>query len=285
MHFRWKIMRINFEQRWGAYKEVVAESLDKALELFATKRIGGTLHLDLNRSASRVDARNSPPNHQEEMTDGRPISKEDEALEEEDDECGDDENDIELHDHNVGDLDMYYMQKNMDHDIPYSRCYASDSDDDGPEEEVNEEGFTANEAEVHEKVLGRDHRIPLFRDLTLVDEATVDGSEGIVLGPRPTSYRDGNHKSNGISKGLMFKTLVEFKQWIKDFSVKYHRPYTVLHSDVKKRYTVKCEEDGCPWIVHARPWKGGPDWRITSCVPTHMCRGKRVDGKAVKHDH
>jgi hypothetical protein len=110
IHFRWKIMRINSEQRWGAYKEVVAESLDKALELFATKKIGGTLHVDLNRSASRVDARNSPPNHQEEMTDGRPISKEALSLEEEDDECGDDDNDIELHDHNVGDLDMYYTQ-------------------------------------------------------------------------------------------------------------------------------------------------------------------------------
>jgi hypothetical protein len=69
---------------------VVAESLNKALELFATKKVDGTLHLDLNRSASRVDARNPPPNHQEEMPDGRPISKEDEALEEEDDECGDD---------------------------------------------------------------------------------------------------------------------------------------------------------------------------------------------------
>jgi hypothetical protein len=147
-------MRINSEQRWGAYNEVVAESLDKSLELFATKKVDGTLHLDLNRSASRVDARNPPPNHQEEMPDGRPISKENEALEEEDDECGDDENDIELHDHNVGDLDMYYTQENMDHDIPYSRCYASDSDDDGPDEEVDEEGFTANEAEVHEKVLG-----------------------------------------------------------------------------------------------------------------------------------
>jgi hypothetical protein len=32
-----------------------------------------------------------------------------------------------------------------------------------------------------------------------------------VLEPRPTSYRDGNHENNGISKGLMFKTLVEFK--------------------------------------------------------------------------
>jgi hypothetical protein len=182
-------MRINSEQHWGAYKEVVAESLDKALELFATKKVDGTFHLDLNRSASQVDGRNPPPNHQEEMTDAsiKPISKEDEALEEEDDECRDDENDIELHDHNVGDLDMYYMQENMDHDILYSRCYASDSDNDGPDEEVDEEGFTANEAEVYEKVLGRDHRISLFHDLSLADEATVDGGEGIVLGPRPSS--------------------------------------------------------------------------------------------------
>jgi hypothetical protein len=39
MHVRWKVMRINSEQCWGAYKEVVAESLDKALELFATKKM------------------------------------------------------------------------------------------------------------------------------------------------------------------------------------------------------------------------------------------------------
>jgi hypothetical protein len=200
MHFYWKIMHINSEQRWGAYKEVVVESLDKALELFATKKVDASLHLDLNQSASRFDARSPPPNHQEEMSDTsiEPISKEDEVLEEEEDECGDDENDIELHNHNVGDLDMYYTQENMDHDIRYSRCYASDSDDNGPDEEVDEEGFTANEAEAHEKVLGRDHWIPLFHDLSLADEATVDGSEGIVLGPMPTSYRDGNHENNGI---------------------------------------------------------------------------------------
>jgi hypothetical protein len=45
-------MHINSEQHWGAYNEVVAKSFDKALELFATKTVDGTLHLDLNRSAS-----------------------------------------------------------------------------------------------------------------------------------------------------------------------------------------------------------------------------------------
>ena len=52
-HTRWKTMGINSEQRWLAYKEVVAESQDKALEIFATKR---------------VDVRSTPPMHQDELS-------------------------------------------------------------------------------------------------------------------------------------------------------------------------------------------------------------------------
>ena len=50
MHIRWKTMRVNSEQRWVAYKETVAESLDKVLELFASKKVESTLNLDLNRT-------------------------------------------------------------------------------------------------------------------------------------------------------------------------------------------------------------------------------------------
>ena len=178
-------------------------------------------------------------------------------MEEENDEYEDSEREVELCDNTIGNLDLYHTQENMDHDIPFSRMYVSDSDEDGPDEEVDEEGFTKDEAEVHEKVLGRDHRVPLFRDLSLADEATVDGGKGVVLGPRTTSYRDVSHEKNGISKGQRFATLLELKQWIKDFSIRYHRPFTVVHSDVKKRYTVKCKDDGFPWIVRARPYKGG----------------------------
>ena len=148
----------------------------------------------------------------------------------------------------------------MDHDIPYNRCYASDSDDEGPLEEVDEEGFTAKEAEVYKKVMGRDHRIPLFRDVSLADKAVVDGGTSIVVGPRPTSKRDMNHKKYGIREGARFGTLLELQIWIKEFAVKYFRPYKVVHSDVKRRWTVKCPEDGCPWIVRGRPIKGGPEW-------------------------
>jgi hypothetical protein len=36
MQNRWKTMKLNSEERWSAYKELVAESQDKALELFST---------------------------------------------------------------------------------------------------------------------------------------------------------------------------------------------------------------------------------------------------------
>ena len=65
VHIRWKTMRIISEARWLAYKEVVAESLDKALELFATKKVDSSLPLDLNRRASPLDSRSPPPVEQE----------------------------------------------------------------------------------------------------------------------------------------------------------------------------------------------------------------------------
>ncbi|KAE8816633.1 hypothetical protein D1007_05638 [Hordeum vulgare] len=70
----------------------------------------------------------------------------------ENNEHDDDENDdIVLHDNSLGDLDKYNLQETMDHSITYSRGYASKSDDEGPDEEVDEEGFTTKEAEAFTK--------------------------------------------------------------------------------------------------------------------------------------
>ena len=33
------------------------------------------------------------------------------------------------------------------------------------------------------------------------------------------------------------------------------------------------------------PFKKGPEWHISSCVATHMCRGKKLDGKDANQDH
>ena len=46
LHLRWKIMNVDSELCWSAYKEVVAKSQDKAIELFATRKVA----LDLNHS-------------------------------------------------------------------------------------------------------------------------------------------------------------------------------------------------------------------------------------------
>ncbi|KAI4977444.1 hypothetical protein ZWY2020_057356 [Hordeum vulgare] len=92
----------------------------------------------------------------------------------------------------------------MDHSIPYSRGYASECGDEGPDEEVDEEGFTAKEAEAFTNVLKRDHRTPLFEDLSLADEAVVDGGEGILFGVRPPSHRD-THGKNIILRGQSSK--------------------------------------------------------------------------------
>ncbi|KAE8803040.1 hypothetical protein D1007_21251 [Hordeum vulgare] len=286
MHIRWKTMRVNSEQRWLAYKDTVAESLDKALELFAIKTNVPNLQLDLNRVASPI-VEASPPRINEEAN-IEPLSAQQsciqhEPLLEDNDEHDDDENDgTVLHDNNLGDLDKYNLQETMDHYIPYSRGSASESDDEGPDEEVDEEGFTAKEAEAFTKVLGRDYRTPLFEDLSLADEAVVDGGEGILFGVRPP-HRD-KHGKNIILPGSKFQTFLELKMWLDEYSVTHYRPHKVVHSNMKLRYTVACEDSGCPWIVRARPWKGGPRWNIVSCIP-HTCRGKRVDGKLSSQSH
>ena len=62
MHSRWKIMPLNSELCWSVYKETVAASQDKALELFATKTF------DLNRCGSEHEVsspvqKEPPHNH------------------------------------------------------------------------------------------------------------------------------------------------------------------------------------------------------------------------------
>ena len=115
MHTRWKTIRINSEQRWSVYKETVAESQDKALELFAMKTVDAHIELDLNRRSSPVEARSPPPMSQEEATES-PIVQ-DAPLEKEYGEHDDGDNGFEMNYNNVGDLDTYLTQEDMDHSM------------------------------------------------------------------------------------------------------------------------------------------------------------------------
>ncbi|KAE8808707.1 hypothetical protein D1007_14788 [Hordeum vulgare] len=259
MHIRWKTTRVNSEQRWLAYKDTVAKSLDKALELFAIKTNVPNLQLDLNRVASPIVEDSPPPINEEANIE--PLScVQHEPLLEDNDEHDDDEHDGDendgtvLHDNNLGDLDKYYLQETMDHSIPYSRGYASESDDEGPDEEVDEEGFTTKEAEAFTKVLKRDHQTPLFEDLSLVDEAVVDGGEGILFGVRPPSHRD-KHGKNIILPGSKFQTFLVLKMWLDEYSVTHYRPHKVVHSNMKLLYTVACMAASQPNKAKAEWWE------------------------------
>ncbi|KAE8778807.1 hypothetical protein D1007_48235 [Hordeum vulgare] len=181
-----------------------------------------------------------------------------EPLQEENNEYNDDENDdVVLDDNILGDLDKYYLQETMEHSILYSHGYASELDDDGPDQDVDEEGFTTKEAEAFKKVLGRDHRTPLFEDLSLANKVVVDCGKGILLGVRPTTHRD-KYGKKSILRGSKFQTFVVMKMWLDDYSVTHYHPYKIVHLNIKVCYTVACEDPRCPWIVRARPWKEGP---------------------------
>ena len=80
---------------------------------------------------------------------------------------------------------------------------------------MDEDGFTAREAQAFLKVVGRDHRIPLFRDLTLADKAMVDGGKYKDLEATPSTTQDDDDNNSRIKKGLKFPDLVQLQMWLR----------------------------------------------------------------------
>jgi transposase len=69
-----------------------------------------------------------------------------------------------------------------------------------------------------------------------------------------------------IEKGRVFNDLPTLKRWLQAFTVIRKRPYKVLHSYAKRRYTVVCDKECCPWRVCARKQKVSEKWKITRVV-------------------
>jgi len=324
-YVRWKMMPVDSESRWEAYKAVVLDSQDKSFELFATKKVGARVHIDLNLEACASQG-SSPVQHEEARVDPgpevydtllsqppltqplSPVMNNDYRYNSDDDYADGDareggngggdasggnvqserqeaEGDPTEHcfrNHDVGDVEANCLEEEMDHNIPYSRAFTMDSDDEGPEEEIDEDGLTAKEARAFLKAVGRDHRASLFSDLSLAGKAVVDGGTSKVLGPRTYSKKETELNKHGVGKATIFTSFAHLKAWLSDFSLKHHRPFRVKYSDEKKRYTVICEQGPkkCPWIVRAVPMKGmGTQWKLTDCCFNHRCDPKEL-GKA-----
>ncbi|KAE8809748.1 hypothetical protein D1007_13642 [Hordeum vulgare] len=312
-------MPITSSLHWDVYKEKVSQSEDKSLELFATKVEAPRFSIDLNRLVSSpmterrsvpfvdnrivIDASNAysqPPTSQENEVDlygpnacsQPPTSQANEVdviatekIIQEDGDVGDDDVDLDeveegFHGIDVGNFDAYIAQKDMDRELPFRRLYGYDSDDEGPQEELDEDGFTKEETQIHFELTGLEKITHVFRDLSLSHKVVVDGgmrSTSIepTPCPDPREPRDEDEDENDyFKKGVKFLTLDDMMVWLSDYAFRNHMSFYVEHSDINLRFTVKCEkgDEGCPWNVSARKLGETREWVLRSCVPTHLCK-------------
>jgi hypothetical protein len=126
---------------------------------------------------------------------------------------------------------------------PYAFAMAADSDDDR-----SVGVLTESDIEMLQRVFpdGRDPRVHEFSDLSLSHQANARGRDDELLDAPEAS------PSTMIEKGRVFKDLTALKRWLQHYAVLRKRPYRVLHSYDKHRYTVVCDKDNCAWRVCAR---------------------------------
>ncbi|XP_037474269.1 uncharacterized protein LOC119350643 [Triticum dicoccoides] len=151
-----------------------------------------------------------------------------------------------------------------------------ESDDEGPPEELDEDGFTAQENQVYKKVNGKERGPSFFHDLSLADKAVVDGGMRLCLVepstyPRMGDLRPPSEDENAhLKKGIKFGCLQEFKIWLSDYAIRNHRPYVVGHSNqmctTPSNVTKKVALEG-PWKKVNEIGQG----ELKSCAATHEC--------------
>ncbi|KAE8794619.1 hypothetical protein D1007_30660 [Hordeum vulgare] len=91
----------------------------------------------------------------------------------------------------VGDVEVQVRHDDMDPHIVYQHACVDELDDEGLVNELDEDGFTEKEAEWYTKITGRDHKVPLFCDVSLAHKAIVDGGMSTKIEARmfPSSTR------------------------------------------------------------------------------------------------
>ncbi|KAE8813100.1 Protease 2 [Hordeum vulgare] len=271
-------MPITSDLHWDVYKEQFEKSDDKSIKLFATKVEPPWAEIDLNMLVSSpmadrtslpsveqmitIDASNAysqiesdvefhapnairpTPTREEYKVDV--IASEEVILKDVD---GDfDEVEEGFHGIDIGDLDAYIAQKEMDREIPFWRLYGYDSDDEGPQEELDEDGFTKEENQIHFELTGLEKITHSFRDLSLAHEAVVDGGMTKTTieptpCPDPGEPREENEDENAyLKKGLKFSSLPAMKVLLSDYAIRNHMPFYVEHSDRNLRFTVNYKQ-------------------------------------------
>lgn len=127
--------------------------------------------------------------------------------------------------------------------------------------------FSAEESRVLRSVMGEVPSVHAFDDVSMVHKAVC--ANGL-------RSRDGiaDPENDIIRKNLLFPTMEDMKVWLQEYSVRHHRPFIVQHSDVNKRYTVRCER-GCGWKVWGRKTRDN-QWKIANVKQPHTCGTAQV---------
>lgn len=123
----------------------------------------------------------------------------------------------------------------MDRELPFRRLYGYDSDDEGPQEELDEDGFMKEENQIHFELTVLEKRTHFFRYLSLAHKVVVDGGmRNTAIEPTPCpdpgEPRDENEDENAyLKKGLKFPSLPAMKVWLSDYAIRNHKPFYVEH--------------------------------------------------------
>ncbi|KAE8766242.1 hypothetical protein D1007_62726 [Hordeum vulgare] len=287
--FRLKSMPITSNFHWDVYKEKVSQSEDKSLELFATKVEAPRFAIDLNRPVSSpmtertsvpfvedsivIDASNAysqPPTSQE--------------------------NEVDLYGPNAcsqpptsqaNEVDVIATEKiiqedgDVGDDVDMDEVEEGFHDNEGPQEELDEDGFTKEENQIHFELTSLEKRTHVFRDPNLTHKAIVDGGmRNTTIDPTPCpdpgEPRDDDEDENAyLKKGVKFLTLDDMKVWLSHYAIRNHRPFYVEHCDINLRFTAKCFTSShallfgdvlaVPAGRHRRAWAEGDQVPLFDC--------------------
>ena len=73
-----------------------------------------------------------------------------------------------------------------------------------------------------------------------------------------------------LMKGMVFLTKLAMRHVLTWYTVRENFSFKTEHLD-SERLKVSCEDDSCPWLVHAICCKGDSVWKIAKCKGPHMC--------------
>jgi hypothetical protein len=75
---------------------------------------------------------------------------------------------------------------------------------------------------------------------------------------------------SSLDKDTTFNSIAELKQACKAYAIDKWFEYKVVYSD-KRRYTIECKVEECPWRLHSSSVGGSSLFRITKFEDTHTC--------------